>query len=81
MQKDAHSCCNDKQAFVKITTDHFKAPVLVTDFSFAGNQLVFTTAFLLSPLKNGNTQSEYLSHPPPLLPGNDIYLANNVFRI
>ncbi|MFT4092207.1 MAG: hypothetical protein QM640_01115 [Niabella sp.] len=81
MKKDAHSCCNDKEELLKINTDHFKAPVLAMALPSLDKMPVLITAFLLSPLENSKTDFTSLRHPPPLLPGNDIYLDNNVFRI
>ncbi|MCH5600076.1 hypothetical protein MKP09_20215 [Niabella ginsengisoli] len=65
---------------MKVDTDHNKVSYLVYDLKNAATQPVFTTEFLLTMLQNGVYHFTHEDHLPPL-PGNDIYLQNNVFRI
>lgn len=81
MEKGAHHCCNDQENFAKVKTDHFKAHAVNFKLPYLNNGVLFATDYLLSPLQNSNAYTGYQSHPPPLLLGNDLYLANNVFRI
>lgn len=80
MQKDKYGCCQDKATLIKVDTDHNKAPLTAYHLPAHHHLPVFTTEYLLTTLENGVYRNNDDDHPPPL-PGNDIYLRNNVFRI
>ncbi len=80
MEKEQHSCCNDQETLVKGDADQYKAPLYVYNIPALNEMPVIITDFLLTTLLNGNNHLDNQSHSPPL-PDNDLYLANNVFRI
>jgi len=80
MEKEQHSCCGDKETLIKGDTDQNKMAAYVLQLPALDKLPVLTTDFLLTKLLNGNSQFGSESHSPPL-PDNNLYLANNVFRI
>ena len=79
--KKSHHCCNDKQHFVKITTDQ---NAFETAFQAAHSiAIAMPVSFfeILSIDLLSVTEANTISHAPPRLNGLAVYIRNCVFLI
>ena len=76
----SHGCCRDEVKVVRLQQDQSMAHVVL---SLKSPVAVFfvPSSFLVSSFYNAAETPQQLSHPPPLLTGQDICLTNCVFRI
>jgi hypothetical protein len=75
-----HGCCHDEVKLIKLHDDQQKA----TGFQLVEPSIsvaILPSVFLLSPFYNVADHSSQISHSPPLLTEETIYLQNGVFRI
>jgi len=80
MHSKKHGCCHDEVKIVKLQDDYQTSSV---SFAFENIQHAFTTPseFLSFTLLNEEIALNKTDHSPPLLPQQDTYLQNRVFRI
>jgi hypothetical protein len=80
MHTEKHGCCHDEVKIVKLQDDYQTSSA---SFAFASIQPAITTPseFLSVTLLNEEIALNKTDHSPPLLPQQDVYLQNRVFRI
>jgi len=80
MHAAKHGCCHDEVKIVKLQDDYQTSSA---SFVFETIQPVITTPseFLSAVLLNDESKADKTDHSPPLLPTQEVYLQNCVFRI
>jgi hypothetical protein len=80
MHTKKSGCCHDEVKIIKIQDNYQTSSA---SFSFENIQLAVTTPseFLSVILLNEDIALNKTDHSPPLLPTQDVYLQNRVFRI
>jgi hypothetical protein len=77
----ANGCCHDVVKVVKLQQDQNKTPVTSYDIPAPEALVTVPSDFIAAFFYNGEGQSHFHNHSPPLLSEQDTYLQNNVFRI
>ena len=78
---DSNGCCRDEVQVVKMETDQKPGSSIIVDFHSLDAPVQVPSAFLSASFFNVQPEAEPSPHPPPLLPKQDTYLQNCVFRI
>src|SRR5688572_24160856 len=78
---ESSGCCSDEVKLAKLEQDQNK--LVAASYSIPAIEPipVVPSIFITTPFENIDEQRHFHNHSPPLLPGQDIYLQNNVFRI
>jgi hypothetical protein len=76
----AHDCCHDEIKVVKLQDDQNKAQV-VSLLQPPVAAVNIPSSFILTSFYNADVSGHQHDHSPPVLPGQDVYLQNCVFRI
>ncbi|MBC7875050.1 MAG: hypothetical protein H7Y01_13695 [Ferruginibacter sp.] len=79
--EDSNGCCRDEVKVVKMEDDQ----QVTVDFSYSLPTIEAltheTSEFIIASFYNVPVTRHYQNHSPPLLPAQDTYLQNSVFRI
>jgi hypothetical protein len=80
MHAKTRGCCHDEVKIVKLQDDYQTS---VASFEFKNIQpaVIAPSEFLSVALLNEDVPVSKTDHSPPLLPQQDVYLQNRVFRI
>jgi len=78
---ESNGCCRDEVKLVKLQQDQNYQVVASLDIPSIKNIVSIPSVYLVALFENTNSQRHFHNHSPPLIPGNDIYLENRVFRI
>ena len=78
--KKSNGCCHDEVKVVKLQQDQQSVQTGISIKS-PGPTASLTSLFLILPFQNIDGIRHNSDHSPPLLPTQDIYLQNGVFRI
>jgi len=80
MHAKKRGCCHDEVKIAKLQDDHQTS---FASFEFKNIQpaVIAPSEFLSVALLNENVSVIKTDHSPPLLPQQDVYLQNRVFRI
>lgn len=80
MHKSDNGCCRDEIKVVKLSVVHTAPATLNADFALPAVAEIHTD-FLVTPFYNFIQEDRPVSHGPPLLHDQQIYLQNCVFRL
>jgi hypothetical protein len=77
----SQGCCHDELKVVKIEDDQKISSALSFDLPSLEVVAQVPSPFITTSFYNSNVRAIPDQHPPPLLSGQDTYIANCVFRI
>lgn len=74
-------CCHDEVKVAKLQQDQNKFTAANYEIPSLQPVISPTSEFIITSVYNGNTESHFQNHSPPLLSAQNTYLQINVFRI
>ncbi len=80
MHTTKQGCCHDEVKIVKLQNDYQHSFCSFT-FKSILPSIVVSSEYIVVPLYNEKIALNKTDHSPPLLPFQDIYLQNRIFRI